>query len=136
MTTKPNPTPNPVECKLVVSREFAAPRERVWQAWTQPEQIKDWLGAVDEMTVESARLDLRAGGKFRIQLMKPDGEYFTAAGTYLEVKAPEKLVHTWDWEKDGGGNEFGELEGHETQITVEFRAKGKGTELTLTHERF
>ncbi len=136
MTTKNNPTPNPTEYKLVVSREFNAARERVWQAWTQPEQIKSWLGGFSEMTVESARADLRVGGKFRIQLRQPDGEYFTAAGTYLEVKAPEKLVYTWDWEKDGAGAEFGELEGKETLLTIEFRAKGNRTELILTHERF
>src|ERR1700757_3805671 len=65
-----------------------------------------------------------------------DGEFFTAAGEYVEVKTPEKLVYTWDWEKDGAGTEFGELEGQETQVTVEFRANGKRTELVLTHERF
>jgi uncharacterized protein YndB with AHSA1/START domain len=80
-------------------------------------------------------MDLRVGGKFRIQT-KMDDEFFTAAGTYLEVKTPERLVYTWDWEKDGGGTEFGELEGKETQVTVELRASSKGTQLVLTHEKF
>jgi uncharacterized protein YndB with AHSA1/START domain len=81
-------------------------------------------------------MDLRVGGKFRIQTKTPDGEFFTAAGTYLEVRAPERLVYTWDWEKDGTGTEFGELEGKETQVTLEFRASKKGTQLVLTHEKF
>ena len=67
---------------------------------------------------------------------REDGEYYTAAGTYLEVNAPTRLVHTWDWEKDGAGTEFGELEGNETQVTVEFHERGEQTQVVLTHERF
>jgi uncharacterized protein YndB with AHSA1/START domain len=134
MTNKP--ISKTQEHKLVVSREFNAPLELVWNAWTQPEQIKQWLRLGEGMTAESVKMDLRVGGKFRIQLKRPDGEFFTAAGTFLEVKPLERLVYTWDWEKDGGGNEFGELEGNETQVTVEFRTLGKRTQLVLTHERF
>ena len=133
MTAKNNPTTT--THRLVIRREFDAPRELVWKAWTEPAQIKEWLGLGEAMTVESVKIDLRAGGKFRIQT-KNDGEFFTAAGTYLEVKAPERLVYTWDWEKDGAGTEFGELEGKETQLTIEFHAVGKRTELVLTHEKF
>src|SRR5688572_6342917 len=136
MTSKNHPTPNLSDTRLVVSREFNAPRELVWRAWTDPEQFKQWLSLGEDMTIESVKVDLRVGGKFRIQTKMADGEYFTAAGTYLEVKPLERLVYTWDWEKDGAGTEFGELEGNETQITVEFRATSKGTELVLTHEKF
>ncbi|MGA2868687.1 MAG: SRPBCC domain-containing protein [Verrucomicrobiota bacterium] len=136
MSANNNPTTNTIDCKLVITREFDAPRELVWKAWTEPGQIKEWLGLGGEVTVESVRVDLRVGGKFRTQIKRAEGEFFTAAGTYLEVKAPERLVYTWDWEKDGGGTEFGELEGNETQLTVEFRAIGKQTQLVLTHEKF
>jgi uncharacterized protein YndB with AHSA1/START domain len=135
MTAKNNPSNTPGH-RLVVTREFDAPRELVWKAWTEPAQIKEWLGAGEGMMVESVKADLRVGGKFRIQLKKEDGEYFTAAGTYLEVKPPERLVYTWDWEKDGSGTEFGELEGNETQMTVELHANGKRTKMVLTHEKF
>jgi uncharacterized protein YndB with AHSA1/START domain len=136
MNANNNPTTNPTDCKLVIAREFDAPRELVWKAWTEPGQIKEWLGLDGEVMVESVRVDLRVGGKFRTQIRSAEGEFFTAAGTYLEVKTPERLVYTWDWEKDGGGTEFGELEGNETQLTVEFRASGKQTQLVLTHEKF
>lgn len=123
--------------KLVVRGEFNAPPELVWKAWTDPAQVKQWLGGADEeMTVESVSMDLRVGGKFRIQMRKSDGEYFTAAGTYLEVNPGARLAHTWDWEKEGGGTEFGELEGNETQVTVEFEAEGKQTRVVLTHAKF
>jgi uncharacterized protein YndB with AHSA1/START domain len=89
-----------------------------------------------EMACPSAMMDVRVGGKFRIQMKKPDGEYFTAAGEFREVKVPERLVYTWDWEKDGSGTEFGELEGKPTLITVEFIKRGQQTEFVLTHTRF
>ena len=50
--------------------------------------------------------------------------------------APRELVFTWAFEKDGSGDEFGEVEPPEMLVTVEFRARGKQTELTLTHEKF
>jgi uncharacterized protein YndB with AHSA1/START domain len=136
MISMKNNPPDPTNIKLVVSREFAAPRELVWKAWTEPAQMKAWLGTTEDMKVQSVKMDLRVGGRFRIQMKMPDGEYFTAAGTYLEVKAPERLVYTWDWEKDGSGTEFGELDGHETRVTVELHAIGKRTQLVLTHEKF
>lgn len=133
--------------KLVIKREFDVPRETLWKAWTEPSQVKVWLGLGEDPTLrqpghapvatcESVKMDLRVGGRFRIQLRMTDGEYFTAAGTYLDVKVPERLVYTWDWEKDGAGDEFGELEGAETQLTVEFIPYVKGTQLVLTHEKF
>jgi uncharacterized protein YndB with AHSA1/START domain len=136
MITKSSATTNLSDHKLVVTRELNAPRDLVWNAWTEPEQIKEWLGMGKGLTIESVKLDVRVGGKFRLQQKMADGEFFTAAGTYLEVKAPERLIYTWDWEKDGGGPAFGELEGDETQVTVEFRASGKRTQLVLTHEKF
>jgi len=131
-----NPAPNAPDHSLVITRDLDAPRELVWKAWTEPRRMKEWLELVEGMTIESVKADLRVGGKFRIQTKRPDGEFFTAAGTYLEVKPPERLIYTWDWEKDGAGSEFGELEGKETQLTVEFRANGKRTLLVLKHEKF
>jgi uncharacterized protein YndB with AHSA1/START domain len=88
------------------------------------------------MVVPLASMDLRVGGRFRIQMKMPDGEFFTAAGEFKEVKAPERLVYTWDWEKDGSGAEFGEVEGKQSLITVEFLKRGERTEMVLTHTRF
>jgi uncharacterized protein YndB with AHSA1/START domain len=136
MTARNDPTTNTPNHKLIVTRELDAPRELVWKAWTEPGQVKAWLELGEGTRIESVKMDLRVGGKFRIQTKMRDGEFFTAAGTYLEVKAPERLVYTWDWEKDGGGAEFGELEGNESQVTVEFRVSGQRTQLVLTHERF
>jgi len=136
MSAKSNPMSDSTEHRLVITREFDAPRELVWQAWTEPYRMQQWLGLGDGVTIESVLMDVGVGGKFRLQQRMSDGEYYTAAGTYLEVTTPEKLVYTWDWETDGAGTEYGELEGKETLVTVEFHDKGKRTELVLTHEKF
>jgi uncharacterized protein YndB with AHSA1/START domain len=124
--------------KLQVTRLFDAPREQVFQAWTDPNQFQQWFSraACEGAAVQSVKIDARVGGKYRIQTRRPDGEYFTTVGVYREVKPPERLVFTWQFEKDGSGTEFGEVEPPEMLVTITFRARGEQTELTLTHEKF
>jgi len=122
--------------KLVVARVFDAPRELLWRAWTDPKQIMQWFKPACAFEIALAKVDLCVGGKYRIQMKNPDGEFFTAVGAYREIKAPERLVFTWGWEKDGSEADFGEVEPDETVVTVEFRALGKQTEVVLTHEKF
>jgi uncharacterized protein YndB with AHSA1/START domain len=126
----------PDDATLVLKRLLNAPQELAFRAWTSAEHIQQWMRPEPGMEVPLARMDLRVGGKFRIQMKKPDGEFFTAVGEFREVKAPERLVYTWDWEKDGSGAEFGEAEGKPTLITVEFLKRGERTEMVLTHTRF
>ncbi len=121
---------------LKITRLINAPRERVFKAWTDPEQLKKWFRPDDDTVVPLVKSDLRAGGKYRIQMKKPDGEFHTAAGTYLEVKPPERLVFTWAWEKDGGEPDFGEVEPTEMLITLEFHSRDQQTELVLIQEKF
>jgi uncharacterized protein YndB with AHSA1/START domain len=124
--------------KLQITRLFDAPRELVFKAWTDANQFAQWFGAAacDGSSLQSTKLDARVGGKYRLQVRRADGEYWTTVGVYREVKPPERLVFTWQFEKDGSGDEFGEVEPPEMLVTVEFKARGKQTELTLTHEKF
>ena len=126
----------PDNATLVLRRLLKAPQERSFNAWTSPEHIQQWMRPEPGMVVPLVQMDLRVGGKFRIQMKNPNGEYFTAVGEFREVKVPERLVYTWDWEKDGGGTEFGEVEGKTSLITVEFLKRGGQTELVMTHARF
>jgi uncharacterized protein YndB with AHSA1/START domain len=135
MTTINNEVEKPDDATLIVKRMLNATPERAFQAWTSAEHIQQWMAPEPGMTVPFAKMDLRVGGKFRIQMKKADGEFFTAAGVFKEVKPPERLVYTWDWEKDGSGTEFGEVEGKPSLITVEFVKRGKQTELVLMHSR-
>ena len=124
--------------KLQLTRVFDAPRELVFKAWTDANQFKQWFGAAacDGASLRSVKVDACVGGKYRLQAQKNDGEFFTTVGIYREVKPPERLVFTWAFEKDGSGEEFGEVEPPEMLVTLEFKARGKQTELLLTHEKF
>ncbi len=124
--------------KLQLTRVFDAPRELVFEAWTDASQFKQWFGtaACEGASLQSVKLDARVGGKYRLQVRRADGEFFTTTGVYREVKPPERLIFTWQFEKDGSGDEYGEVEPPEMLVTIELKARGKQTELILTHERF
>ena len=136
MTTQ-NELQKPDNATLILRRMLKAPQELAFKAWTSEEHIKHWMQPEPGMVVPWAKMDVRVGGKFRIQMRNPEGEFFTAVGEFTEVKAPERLVYTWDWEKDGSGEDFGEVEGKTSQVTVEFLKRGeRTTEMVFMHTRF
>ena len=124
------------DVKLEIKRLIKAPRERVFEAWTNPGEIRKWFGPDEDLVIPQVKVDLRVGGKYRFQMKRPDGEFHTAVGAYREIKSPERLVFTWAWEKDGSEPDFGEVEPAEMLITLQFHARGDQTELVLTQERF
>ena len=126
----------PDNTTLILKRMLKAPQELAFRAWTTAEHIQQWMRPEPGMVVPLVSMDLRVGGKYRIQTKTSEGEFFTAVGEFHEVKVPERLVYTWDWEKDGSGAEFGDVEGKASLITVEFLKRGERTELVLTHSRF
>jgi uncharacterized protein YndB with AHSA1/START domain len=136
MTTTAMIKDNNITLQLI--RVFDAPRELVFKAWTDAGQFQQWFGAAacEGSTLESVKLDARVGGKYRLQVRRADGEYFTTVGSYREVKPPERLVFTWQFEKDGAAADFDEVEPPEMVVTIELKARGRQTELTLTHEKF
>lgn len=115
--------------RLVMRRTFAARREKVFRAWTDPEQIVNWMSPNEGTVTEFAEFDLRVGGAYRIGYRSANG-LVVVGGTFAEVIVPAKLVYSWIWEPplDGAGTE--------TLVTVEFLDKGEAMELVLTHERF
>jgi uncharacterized protein YndB with AHSA1/START domain len=87
MTT--NQTGEVGDHSYTVSRVVDAPVDRVWQAWTRPEQYEKWFGAVPG----SVELDVRPGGTWRATM--PGDE--TMTGSYGEVVERQRLVHLTDW---------------------------------------
>jgi uncharacterized protein YndB with AHSA1/START domain len=114
---------------LVLRRTYAAPRQRVFDAWTKPELAMKFLGPRD-VTVPEVRMDVRTGGTYTIVMLMPDGERWNVGGTYREVRPPERLCMTWRWEEDKPEDEY------DTLLTLEFNEVDGGTELVLTHEQF
>lgn len=78
---------------LELIREFDAPREKLYRAWTDPELLKEWF-TPRPWTVSLAQLDVRPGGANLIVMNGPNGEEFPNRGVYLDVVPNEKLVFT------------------------------------------
>jgi uncharacterized protein YndB with AHSA1/START domain len=107
---------------------FPVVREEVFRAWTAPQVLKQWW-RTGAYSTSQAILDVRPGGRYRIEMVGPDGSIATVCGTYLDVVAPERLVMTWV--SEGGPRD----DGSESLLTVEFYDRAGSTELRLTHER-
>jgi uncharacterized protein YndB with AHSA1/START domain len=81
--------------EFVISRVFDAPRERVYQAWTDPKRMAQWWGPKD-FTNPACTIDARPGGAFRIVMRGPDGAEFPYAGVFREVVPSQRLVYADD----------------------------------------
>jgi uncharacterized protein YndB with AHSA1/START domain len=116
---------------LRATRTFAASRERVFRAWTEAEAVRRWFIEPSEgRWTEAPQIDARPGGRYRLA-GESGGKPWCVYGTYREVKPPERLVFTWEWDDYPNPGESGR-----TLVTVEFLERGQRTELVLTHEGF
>ena len=111
---------------LIVRRTFQAPREKVFRAWTNATELALWFHPSAEYITKVPELDLKVGGKYKVEMHHKDGNVHTVGGTYREIKPPEKVVFTWRWESDPAA-------AHESLVTVEFLDRGPSTEVLLTH---
>jgi uncharacterized protein YndB with AHSA1/START domain len=127
------------ETRLEIRRTFAAPRAKVFAAWTEREKLERWM-CRDVPTHEPkyTELDLRPGGRYVIEIPVPkEGFTYRGHGVFQEVKPPERLVFTWGWQKVPlGKGKSEELQKTESLVTVELFERGKSTEMVFTHERF
>ncbi|UVI37051.1 SRPBCC family protein [Brevibacterium spongiae] len=82
---------------FTIVREFAAPRSRVWEAWTNPDTMARWFHPETLVTPrESVTVDLRVGGEYTYTMRIPDtGQEFPTAGRYLHIDEPVRLDFTW-----------------------------------------
>lgn len=121
---------NATEHELVITRVFDAPRELVFDAWTEAEHLKHWQGAPRGFTVTSEESDIRPGGGFRICMRSPEGVDHWLRGSYREIVRPERLVFSHAW-LDAAGKPT-----QETLVTVTSVERGKKTEMTLRQSGF
>lgn len=84
----------PGEREIVLKRLFAAPRRRVFDAFTKPELLKRWLFGVPDASLITCRVALKTGETFRYVWRNPDGTRIGMSGLCLEFKRPDRLVAT------------------------------------------
>jgi uncharacterized protein YndB with AHSA1/START domain len=114
--------------ELVLTRDIAAPRARVFAAWTDAHAASNWWAPRD-FTPLSCEMDVRPGGTWRRRMRAPDGTVVTKWGVYREVAAPERLVFTY-WTESAGVTD------PETLVSLTFADLGNRTRLTLRHTAF
>jgi uncharacterized protein YndB with AHSA1/START domain len=81
---------------ITIVRVFDAPRERVWQEWTEPERFADWFGGSEsDVPLSSVSMDVTPGGSWRLTMFAgPDRRRIEWTGEYLDVVEPERLELT------------------------------------------
>jgi uncharacterized protein YndB with AHSA1/START domain len=107
--------------EIVIERIVNAPRELVWRAWTEPDQIAKWWGP-NGFTTTIHEMHVRVGGAWRFIMHGPDGTDYPNRIVYREIVKPERLVY--DHDDDGDGK-------HSFHSTVTFVATGDRTRVTL-----
>jgi uncharacterized protein YndB with AHSA1/START domain len=106
----------PSDQEIVVTRVFHAPRQLVFEAWTQPEHVKRWFGAFGNMQVPICEIDLQVGGQWRYVLRGPNsGSEYGFSGEYREIVPPERLVVTERYEPVPGSDHVNTLTLTETE---------------------
>jgi uncharacterized protein YndB with AHSA1/START domain len=119
----------PAEDQILVTREFDAPRNLVYKAWTTPELVARWWTA-RRGTAKGMEIDLRVGGRWRYAMEMPDGQEVAFHGEYREIVANERIVSTEVFE--GAPLPPEELEANATVNTITFaEAEGGRTAVTM-----
>ena len=87
--------------KLTMSRVFDAPRQKVWEAFTDPGLIVQWWGP-SYLTTTVDKMELKPGGAWRFVQRDEEGNEYGFRGEYIEVVPPEKLTYTFEFEPMAG----------------------------------
>jgi uncharacterized protein YndB with AHSA1/START domain len=121
--------------EFAITRVFNAARQRVWQAWTKPDQFTRWFGPRGVTTTVKTH-DLRPGGILHSRMDTPDGGQMWAKFVYREVVAPSRLVWVHSFSDENAGvTRAPFFDGNwplELLTTVTFEDEGTGTRVTLS----
>jgi uncharacterized protein YndB with AHSA1/START domain len=112
---------------VTVKRRFAAPPERVFDAWLDSKLVAQWMFGPNLRDEEILRIaiDPRVGGLFSF-VVRRQGQEIDHVGEYLEIDRPRRLAFTWA---------VGQRSPDDTHVFIDIAPLGAGCELTLRHER-
>jgi uncharacterized protein YndB with AHSA1/START domain len=112
----------PGDREVTMTRVFDAPRSLVFEAWTNPKHVPQWMLGPEGWTMPVCEIDLRPGGAWHFAWRKSDGTEMSMRGVYQKVVPPERLVSTESWGGDWP----------ETLNTVTLSEKDGKTTMTVT----
>lgn len=113
--------PRTIESRtLTLEKMLNAPRELVWEAWTQPEHISNWWGP-DGMETEVLEMDFRTGGRWKYIMTAPNGMKHPAEGIFSEIIQHERIETSADFS----------VVTHGVILIILFEEVGPQTRLTL-----
>lgn len=113
------------DLSLTTSRVIAAPADRVFNAWLEPDMLVKFMTPDTNVSVPSAKTDPVVGGRFDLVMKAGDNE-IPHAGTYLEINRHSRLVFTWESPFSTEGS----------TVSLDFDPVADGTKVTLTHVKF
>jgi uncharacterized protein YndB with AHSA1/START domain len=117
----------PSDREIVLTRTFARPRALLFEAWTQPEHVRQWWGC-DGSTLTLCEMDVRPGGAWRLRMRLADGSEHPFHGIYQEVVPNERLIYTECYENPSVGSPE-----YLTTVTFEEAAGGTTLRHTILH---
>ncbi len=120
---KNDPATERAEREMTISRVFDAPRELVWEAWTNPEHVAQWWGP-DGFSTTIKKMDFRVGGVWKLVMHGPDGRDYPNSSIFREIVEPERIVFS-----HGGGSK--DMPGAHFMATWTFEALGNQTRVTM-----
>lgn len=109
----------------MVRRKIVATPERLFDAWTRAEELREWWGPQNVKCI-AAEVDLRVGGVYRIANQFPDGRILWISGEFLSIERPHRLEYTW---------RVGSPHAPVERVRVQFVRSGDQTEVIVTHSR-
>ena len=126
------------ENELFIAREFNAPREIVWKAWSDPEIIKKWWGP-KTFSAPFIKNDFKIGGKYLYFMLGPDVKEYWSTGTYKKIVPMSKIIVTDSFADENGKVVPSSYYGMknfplESQVTFTFEeVEGSKTKMTLRY---
>jgi uncharacterized protein YndB with AHSA1/START domain len=113
---------------ISISKDFNVSVEAVYQAWTQPEQLKQWWKPMNNQLLE-VKNELQPGGAIEYRFSRADAEDLVIRGNYKEVEENSKLVYTWKWDLTEAG-----LEPSEYVLSLNFIKQDNGSKLEIQQD--
>ena len=119
------------DIKLDVTKDFPVPIEKLYKAWTAPEELKKWWQPMGNH-LKDVTINLHEGGNFSYEFENRESDHsFRITGQYQLVEEQKRLVYTWNWEIPTES-----IANSQFQLTIVFSKQGSGSHLQVTQQNF